>query len=82
MIWRFERGDEVVRVETRVDNTSGEYVVEIAWAGRPPETERFQDNPAFRARILELESQLAVDHWTQVGGPTLSWDGWRGPVTH
>ena len=41
-----------------------------------------QDNPAFRSRILELESQLAVDQWTQVGGPTLLWDGWRGPVTN
>jgi hypothetical protein len=82
MIWRFERGDEVVRVETRVDNASAEYVVEIAWAGRPAETERFQDNAAFRTRILQLESQLAGEHWTQVGGPTLSWDGWRGPVTN
>ena len=82
MIWRFERGDEVVRVETRVDNTSGEFVVEIAWAGRPPATERFKDTAAFRARILELEGQLADDHWKQAGGPKLLWDGWRGPVTN
>ncbi|MEO8077098.1 MAG: hypothetical protein ABI818_12260 [Acidobacteriota bacterium] len=82
MIWRFERGDEVVRVETRVDNSSGEYVVEVTWAGRQAETERFLDNAAFRTRILELESQLAGEHWAQVGGPEVLWDGWRGPVTN
>ena len=80
MIWLFERGDEIVRLETRVDNATGEYVAVIAWAESPPVTERFRGYEAFHGRMLELEGQLAADHWTQIGPPTIKLDGWRGPI--
>lgn len=79
MIWLFERGNEVVRLETRFDKASAEYVVVIGWTDRPSETERFLDFAPFHARILGLEQKLHADHWTQIGGPTIIPDGWRGP---
>lgn len=82
MIWLFERGDEVVRLETRVDNPSGEYVLVITRADSPPTIERFRDLGAYDARIRALEGQLAADHWAQVGSPTILSDGWRGPAAH
>jgi hypothetical protein len=47
MIWFFARGNEAVRVETRFDNASREYVLEIDWANRPLEVERYRDHAAF-----------------------------------
>jgi hypothetical protein len=82
MIWLFERGDEVVRLETRVDNASGEYVLVSSWADSPPRIERFRDYAKYQTRVLALEGQLAADHWTQVGGPTILSDGWRGPMSN
>jgi hypothetical protein len=82
VIWTFERGDEVVRVETRIDNATGEYVIVGTWAGGRSETERFQDPAQFEARILALEAQLAADNWSLVGSPNILSDGWRGPQSH
>jgi hypothetical protein len=80
MIWLFERGDEVVRLETRIDAVTKEYVVAIAWADRPDGIERYEDLSLFRARILALEQQLASEHWSQrADSPTLLADLWRGP---
>ena len=58
MVWFFARGNEAVRVETRFDNTSREYVLEVGWANRPPETERFRDHAAFEARVANVEARL------------------------
>ena len=82
MIWLFERGDEVLRLETRIDNASGEYVLVSTWADSVPRIERFHDHAEYEARILALEGQLAAEHWTQVGSPTILSDGWRGPVSN
>jgi hypothetical protein len=82
MVWFFARGNEAVRVETRFDNASREYVLEIAWAKRPVETERFRDHAAFEARVASVEAQLRADAWAQVGGPEILPDGWRGPFTN
>jgi hypothetical protein len=82
MIWLFERGNEVVRLETRVDNTTGEYVLVSTWSDSSPRVERFRVHAEYEARILALESQLAAEHWTQVGSPTILPHGWRGPVTN
>ena len=48
MIWTFERGDEVLRLETRIDNATGEYLIVSMWAERPPEIERFRDPRQYR----------------------------------
>ena len=81
MVWFFARGNDSVRVETRFDNTSREYVLEVAWADRPVETERFSDVTAFQARVVDIESKLAAESWAQVGNPEILPHGWRGPFT-
>ena len=80
MIWLFERGADVLRLETRVDNSSGEYVLVSIWTEGAPQVERFRDYDTYEARIRALEAKLAADHWIQVGSPTILSDGWRGPI--
>lgn len=82
MIWFFARGNEAVRVETRFDNASREYVLQIDWASRPLEIERFRDHAAFEARVATVEARLRKEAWAQVGGPEILPDGWRGPFTN
>ena len=82
MVWFFARGQSQVRLETRYDNASREYVLEVAWPDRPSETERFGDLEAFRARVVILEEQLAAEHWAQVGSPEILPHGWRGPISN
>ena len=77
MIWLFERGQEALRIETRVDAITGEYVAAVLWANGQSEEERFRSEEAFKARLLALERQLANEHWTQIGGPTILADGWH-----
>ncbi len=82
MIWLFERGNEVLRLETRVDNASGEFVLVSTWSDNDTRIERFHNHAEYEARIRALEGQLAADHWTQVGSPQILSDGWRGPMTN
>ena len=77
MIWIFERGHEALRLETRFDNVRDEFVLVVVWADQRRETERFRRQDAFDARLRALEQQLAGEHWTQVGSPTILRDGWR-----
>jgi hypothetical protein len=81
MVWFFARGNDSVRVETRFDNSSAEYVLEIAWANRPVETERFKDQTAFQQRVTAIEARLEAESWAQIGNPEILPHGWRGPFT-
>ncbi|MEP6593844.1 MAG: hypothetical protein ABJC51_09130 [Acidobacteriota bacterium] len=80
MIWLFARGDEVLRLETRVDNASGEYVLVSTWSEGPAKVERFSDYETYDTRVRLLEARLDAEHWIQVGSPTILSDGWRGPI--
>lgn len=82
MIWLFERGAEVVRIETRVDRATGDYVLVSTWTAGDPKIERFRDQAAYQSRIAALEARLASEHWIQVGSPTILPDGWRGPIAN
>ena len=82
MVWFFARGNDSVRVETRFDNSSREFVLEVAWADRGLETERFTDLAAFQARVLTVEAQLEAGDFAQVGDPEILPHGWRGPFTN
>ena len=81
MVWFYQRSDAALRIETRFDSATNEYVLEEAWPGRPVVTERFSDTDAFEIRVLALERQLDEEHWEQVGSPEILLHGWRG-VTH
>lgn len=82
MIWTFERGDEVLRLETRIDNATGEYLIVSMWAERPSEIERFRDPMQYDLRIRTLEAQLTANQWCQIGSPHILSDGWRGPMAN
>ena len=78
MIWIFERDDQAVRVETRVDKDTGEYVATIAWADGKTDTERYKELDSFQERLFDLERTLTGERWKQVGGPTLIRKDWWG----
>jgi hypothetical protein len=82
MVWFYKRSDGSLRIETRFDSTTSEYVLEVAWPGRPVMTERFSDSVAFETRVLALERQIDAERWQQVGGPEILPHGWRGAITH
>ncbi len=82
MVWFFGRGSETVKVQTRFDNVTREYILEIAWGDGRVETERFRELSDFEARTKAVEQQLKSDSWAQIGGPDIVPEGWRGPIPH
>ena len=77
MIWLYERGPEVLRIETRFDNASSEF--ELIWH-RPDgttESERFASEVAFRARLESVEAALRTEHWNINGSPQILPTGWK-----
>jgi hypothetical protein len=80
MVWFFGRGKETVRVETRFDNASGEYVLELARPEQEVVTERFSDADAFRARLHVIELEMQAGSWQQIGSELLP-PPWKGPFS-
>jgi hypothetical protein len=77
MIWLYERGPEVLRIETRFDQGSNEF--ELIWH-RPDgrsEAERFATEGTFRARLEKIEAALKSDHWNINGSPQILSAGWK-----
>jgi len=68
-----------VQLVTRFDAETGEYVLEMQWSDGLSETARFRDYVKFKARIVDLEQQLAAEEWKQAGtSPQLiSADWWK-----
>ena len=82
MVWFFGRGNETVRVQTTFDNSAREYVLEVEWGNRAPETHRFRERADFESRVISIEEQLRKEAWAQIGGPEILREGWRGPFTN
>jgi hypothetical protein len=82
MVWFYKRSGGALRIETRFDSVTNEYVLDVAWPDRPAVTERFGGPGAFETRVLALERELAEEQWQQVGSPEILPHGWRGPFTH
>jgi hypothetical protein len=82
MIWFFGRGNETTQVETRYDNATREYVLEISKGGGAATIERFEDLAAFESRVRAVEEHLRGEAWVQIGGPDIVPGGWRGPLSH
>lgn len=77
MIWMYERGEEVLRLETRYDKASASY--ELIWH-RPDGThtvEQFLSETAYRVRLDAVERHLKTDKWMSSGPPQILKDGWR-----
>lgn len=76
MIWFFEREGDVIRVETRIDSTTSEYVVVLHETDGSQKPERFRDAKSFGAYLTGVERRLASEHWQQARGPQFQRDGW------
>src|SRR5947207_853093 len=59
MVWFYSSSKGTVRVETRHDAVTSEYVLEIEWPGRPLAVERFRDVAPERPRRCR-EQLIAV----------------------
>jgi hypothetical protein len=76
MLWFFEREQDSVRLETRYDNDTAEYVAIVTYPDGRRETERFTDSEMYRRWLDSWERTLETDHWTRRGPPVVVPDGW------
>jgi hypothetical protein len=79
VIWFFQRAGAEMQVVTRFDQSSGDYIVEVAWPDRDKTIERYAEYEAFNRRVQRLHTELLESRWLQNGTPALISDGWRGP---
>jgi hypothetical protein len=76
MLWIYQRGSELLRVETRFDNETAEYVLIVYREDGTQQAERFKDPTSFQTRLETLEKQLDDERW-QSDGVSLLRDGWK-----
>jgi len=75
MIWFWTREHQRMRLETRYDNDTSEFVVVIQRDDGREESERFSDIAAFRQRLVALEQQCEAEQCVQSGAPVLLPEG-------
>lgn len=75
MIWLYEKDDQALRLETRYDNRTLQYVL-IIHKPDGSETERYEKLEDFRQRLLALEKALQSSEWHRSGPPVLDPEGW------
>ena len=78
MIWMYERGAEVLRIETRFNAVAS--LFELIWH-RPDGTtqlEKFSTETSYRARLESVEETLRHERWNHAGSPQILRDGWKG----
>jgi hypothetical protein len=76
MLWFFERDQDAVRLETRYDNDTAEYVAIATYPDGRQEIERFGDADLYRRWLEAWEHTLEAEHWTRRGPPVVVPDGW------
>jgi hypothetical protein len=76
MVWVFERSVDLRELETRYDNETSEFVLELRGPELPPQTEWFTDAEAFRVRLVALERILGDQRWRRRGPPISLPSGW------
>ncbi len=75
MVWFWTRDSQELKVETRYDNDTLEFVVTVESVQGIPKTERFKNMDDFRNRLIELEEHLEADRWKNTGPPLLIPEG-------
>jgi hypothetical protein len=76
MLWFYKREEETLQAETRVDNTTGAFLLIIRWPDGRSATERFDTLAAFQTRLDRLQRELVQERWVQSGPPEILPDGW------
>jgi hypothetical protein len=82
MIWFYERDSQALQLETRYDNDTREYVVEVRHPDGRQETERFADPHSCRDWLLAFENRLQHQQFIRRGPPVVLPYGWPGGRTH
>ena len=75
MLWFFERDDQSLRLETRYDNDTSEFVAIVKGPDGREQTERFTELEACRTWLADLDNALEADRWTP-NGPVILPYGW------
>jgi hypothetical protein len=82
VLWFYSQERLTIRIETRYDNRTAEYVLVVHWSADHRQEERFASAIIFQKRLLELETQVNAGGWRKDGRPIILPDGWpdTGPV--
>jgi hypothetical protein len=76
MLWFFDRDDESLKLETRYDNETSEFVAVVRYPNGVEHEKRFADAGEFRTWLQGFERDLALQRWTGRGGPVILAHGW------
>lgn len=77
MIWTYTRGRDVLRLETRYDNATSEYLLVVYRQDGTSEIQRFKKTVSFQRRLEAMAQRLAAENWQSTGAPVLLRDGWK-----
>lgn len=76
VLWFYSRDRLIVKIETRCDNRTAEYVLVVHWSADHRPEERFATATLFRKRLLKLETQLDAEGWRKDRPPIILPNGW------
>ena len=75
MIWFWSRDSQEMRLETRYDNDTSEFVLIVHYPDGRQQMERFSGSTEYRTRLQVLEQQLEAERWTSSGRPLIVPEG-------
>jgi hypothetical protein len=76
MLWFFDRDNESLRLETRYDNETQEFVAIVRYPDGQELNRRFREGDAFRTWLEAFERALGAKRWQGRGGPIVLPYGW------
>jgi hypothetical protein len=76
LVWFYTRGRDSLRLETRYDNATLEYIGLVTYPDGRIQTKRFSAPDEFRAWAVAMETELATAEWILDGAPYILADGW------
>ena len=69
MVWFFQRGDDLLRVETRRDRKSREFLLILRQSDGTELVDRFKSKGKFQKRLDDLERKLKANRWAESAAP-------------
>lgn len=69
MVWFFQRGDDLLRVETRRDRKSREFLLILRQSDGTELVDRFKSKGKFQRRLDDLERKLKANRWAEREAP-------------
>ena len=75
MLWFFDRDDQSLRLETRYDNDTAEFVAIVRWPDGREQTERFTELEAFRTWLVAFDNAVEAERW-KPNSPVILPYGW------